>query len=407
MSGSGVILYHQHQLIMILRSILLSTSAFCALGMTAALPQTGSGETGGYTLVWQDLFDDDELNLLRWNIEVNGSGGGNNELQYYTDRPENVSVGDDGKGNHCLILTARREEYKNKHFTSGRVNTKNFVAFTHGKVEASIRLPKTANGLWPAFWMMGNDYDAVGWPKCGETDILEMGHQNGISSGMQDRFFNGAAHWGPQWPQASHAQDCTKSYSLQDDEYHLFTLIWDDDTMAMYVDLDKQPKQIPYFKLNIPKDDPSNEWSAGNYFHKNNFILFNLAIGGNFPGIWDATGITALNDRNEQHQSMYVNFVKVYQKNNPTDDFYSVVAGDSESSDNSAVTEISEDESGPTINVDCCKAESEGSELTVYDACGNIVGCGENCVFIGCLPIGMYIIRAKGPQGLSSLKIIK
>ena len=132
-----------------------------ALPASAAEPQDGSGETGGYKLVWQDLFDSGELKVGRWNIEINGAGGGNNELQYYTDRDENVRVGDDGQGNGCLILTARREDYKGKSFTSGRVNSKNLFAFTHGKIEASIKLPATANGLWPAFWMMGNDYDAV------------------------------------------------------------------------------------------------------------------------------------------------------------------------------------------------------------------------------------------------------
>ena len=130
---------------------------FMALASCAALPavakdaQVGTGEADGYRLVWQDLFDDSELRPDRWNIEVNGSGGGNNELQFYTDRKSNVRLGDDGKGNHCLILTAVREVYSGKQFTSGRINSKNKVAFTHGKVEAAIKLPKTANGLWPAF----------------------------------------------------------------------------------------------------------------------------------------------------------------------------------------------------------------------------------------------------------------
>lgn len=79
-----------------------------SLAASAADPQVGTGETDGYRLVWQDLFDGTELDPQRWNIEVNGSGGGNNELQYYTDRESNVRIGDDGNGNSCLILTARR-----------------------------------------------------------------------------------------------------------------------------------------------------------------------------------------------------------------------------------------------------------------------------------------------------------
>lgn len=276
--------------------------------------QIGTGETDGYKLVWQDLFDASELNPMRWDIEVNGAGGGNNELQYYTDRDVNVRLGEDGAGNHCLILTARRENYNGKNFTSGRLNTKNRIAFTHGKIEASIKMPKTANGLWPAFWMMGNDFDMVGWPRSGEIDIVEMGNSNGINAGTQERYFNGACHWGPGWPNASYAKDTTKSYSLQDGEFHLFTMLWDENSIKMYVDLDKQPKQNPYYSMDIPQNEPNNEWSPGNYFHKDNFILFDLAVGGNFTGIWDANGITALNDGNGQEASMYVNYVRVYQK---------------------------------------------------------------------------------------------
>ena len=180
-----------------MKKYLLPALLMAATTAFAADSQSGTGETDGYKLVWQDLFDFGTLNPDRWNIEVNGSGGGNNELQFYTDRSENVRVGDDGKGNGCLILTARRENYNNRNFTSGRINSKTKVAFTHGKIEASIKIPTTANGLWPAFWMMGNDYDQVGWPRCGETDIMEMGHSNGINRGVSDRFFNGACHWGP------------------------------------------------------------------------------------------------------------------------------------------------------------------------------------------------------------------
>ncbi len=291
-------------------AILLSISSLPAF---SAEPQTGSGETNGYTLVWQDLFDADELNLQRWNVEVNNSGGGNNELQYYTDRAENVSLQDDGKGNHCLVLTARRENYGGRSFTSGRINSQGKIAFKHGKVEASIKFPSTANGLWPAFWMMGNDYNQVGWPKCGETDIVEMGHSDGFG-GTQDRYFNGACHWGQAWPQCSYAQATTYPYSLQDGEFHLFTLIWDEESIAMYVDLDKYPNVEPYYKMDIPDNQPDNADWPGNYFHKNNFILFNLAVGGGFPGIYDANGITALNDANGNQASMYVNYVKVYQK---------------------------------------------------------------------------------------------
>ena len=292
-----------------MKKYLLPALLMAATTAFAADSQSGTGETDGYKLVWQDLFDFGTLNPDRWNIEVNGSGGGNNELQYYTDRTENVRVGDDGKGNGCLILTARREDYNNRNFTSGRVNSKTKVAFTHGKIEASIKIPTTANGLWPAFWMMGNDITELGWPRCGETDIMEMGHGDGIAAGTHDRLFNGALHWANA--DGSHAQYAgvsTNSYNIQDGEFHLFTLVWDESEIRMYLDLDRNPSAEPYLTMKV------SEGELASQFHKPGFILFNLAVGGDFPGIHDAEGVTALNDGNSQSQSMFVNYVKVYEK---------------------------------------------------------------------------------------------
>ena len=292
-----------------MKKYLLPALLMAATTAFAADSQSGTGETDGFKLVWQDLFDFGTLNPDRWNIEVNGSGGGNNELQYYTDRTENVRVGDDGKGNGCLILTARREDYNNRNFTSGRINSKTKVAFTHGKIEASIKIPTTANGLWPAFWMMGNDITELGWPRCGETDIMEMGHGDGIAAGTHDRLFNGALHWANA--DGSHAQYAgvsTNSYNIQDGEFHLFALIWDESEIRMYLDLDRNPSAEPYLTMKV------SEGELASQFHKPGFILFNLAVGGDFPGIHDAEGVTALNDGNSQSQSMFVNYVKVYEK---------------------------------------------------------------------------------------------
>ena len=275
-------------------------------------PGTGSGETDGYKLVWEDQFNDGVLDESKWYIEVNGDGGGNQELQYY--RAENISVGPDEDGNGCLIITARRENYNGKSFTSGRLNTSDRYEFTHGKVEASIKLPSTANGLWPAFWLLGADYDTNGWPRCGEIDIMEMGNSAGISSGTQDRFFNGAAHWGFYRDGAypNYANSKTNSYSLQDGEFHLFTLIWDENSLSMYLDMDKYPDNAPYYKMDI--NDTSDDWSTGLYFHHDFFIIFNLAVGGRFTGILNASGITALPQDGDEAK-MYVDYVRVYQKN--------------------------------------------------------------------------------------------
>lgn len=355
----------------------------------AQAAQEGSGETDGYVLVWQDLFDADELNPLRWDIEVNGSGGGNNELQYYTDRADNVRLGDDGQGNHCLILTARRESYLGKSFTSGRVNTKNRIAFTHGKIEAAIKFPSTANGLWPAFWMMGNDYDDVGWPKSGEIDIVEMGNSNGISNGVQDRYFNGACHWGQGWPAASYAKDTTKAYSLQDGEFHLFTLIWDDEAVAMYVDLDRMNPQTPYFKMTIPQDDPDNVWSPGNYFHKDNFILFNLAVGGDFTGIHSADGITALNDDNGQQAAMYVDYVRIYQKGVLGERTDFLDPGDPRQ-EAAAIDDIAD--AVPAISYDGARITSAAPMLSLYSLSGTRMAASTTGVIDTCgLAPGVYL----------------
>lgn len=275
------------------------------------LSDIGSGEINGYKIVWEDKFDSGTLDeAKRWSVEVNGNGGGNSELQYY--RRENISVGTEPvSGASCLIITAKKENFLNKTCTSGRLTTQNKMTVKYGKIEARIKLPKTANGLWPAFWTLGADIPTVGWPKCGEIDILEMGNSNGIKNGTQETYFNGACHWGESWNNGSYpnyARATTNPYSLQDD-FHLYTLIWDENAIKMYLDLDKYPNNSPYFEMTINGQDVVG--NPRRYFHKPNFVILNLAIGGNFPQIWDINKITALNSGDAK---MYVDFVRVYQK---------------------------------------------------------------------------------------------
>ena len=374
-----------------------------ALPAMAAEPQNGTGETDGYKLVWQDLFDGESLNLDRWNIEVNGDGGGNAELQYYTARLDNVRVGDDGEGNGCLILTAKKEVYNGKQCTSGRITTKNKIAFKHGKIEAAIKLPQTANGLWPAFWMMGNDFDQVGWPRCGETDIMEFGNATGIANGTQDRYFNGACHWGTAWnDHRQHANAITNSYSLQDGEFHIYTCIWDQDKVAMYVDLDKNPNASPYYIMTIP-ETTTDQTHPGYYFHKENFILFNLAVGGNFPGIWDINSITALNEGNNYQQSMYVNYVKIYQKGTSDESTNFADPGDTTMGgvDGVAAAEMEISYAAGVVTLPVA------GDIQVYSASGALVasGRGEQLSVDG-LAAGMYIVKASADGCQATRKII-
>jgi beta-glucanase (GH16 family) len=270
-----------------------------------------------YKLMWEDNFDKPVLDASNWNVIVSGNGGGNRELEFY--RRENISTGNEPvTGESCLIITAKKENYRLKPATSGRLSTQNKVTFKYGKVEARIKMPKTANGLWPAFWMLGNDFPKVVWPKCGEIDIAEMGNKNAILNGTQDRYFNGACHWGEKFNHGkypNYGKSTTNSYSLQDD-FHLYTLIWDSLAIKMFLDLDKYPTNPPYFEMpiianNLP-DDP------GRYFHKQFFIIFNLAVGGNFPNIRNINKITALKAGDVK---MYVDYVRVYQKGLPSEKF--------------------------------------------------------------------------------------
>lgn len=277
--------------------------------------QEGSAAVNdGYTLVWEDLFDEGFLKESVWNVEVNGNGGGNNELQYY--RRENITFEAEPTTNRqCLVLTARKENFGGKNATSGRLNTNGKVAYQYGKIEALIKLPTTYKGLWPAFWMMGNDFDQVGWPACGELDILEMGNSGGYSSPEKAAaFINGACHWGTRWDDHyAYGPSKTLQNSLQDGQFHLITVTWDESFIRCYANYGTS-KQEMYYEIDVKKVDLSDKTVAGNYFKKPFFIIFNLAVGGNFPQIWDINQITALNDANNYEAKMYIDYVKVYQK---------------------------------------------------------------------------------------------
>ena len=148
-----------------------------------------------YELMWSDEFDGETLDLNKWVIEDRGDGCGNFELQYYDERGVSIEK-EANTGRSCLVITARKEEHRGCTASSGRINTSNSCNFKYGRVDALIRMPRTANGLWPAFWLLGSQYPEVDWPMCGEIDIVEMGDLRGIKRGTQDRFFFGVCHWG-------------------------------------------------------------------------------------------------------------------------------------------------------------------------------------------------------------------
>jgi len=310
-----------------------------------------NGTAQEYKLVWEENFNGNKLNTSIWTAEKNRRGGGNAEMQYYL--PENATIEMHPSGVSCLVLNAKKENYKDdfggiRPATSARLNTQGKMTFTYGKLEIRVQPPKTANGLWPAFWMLGDNivpnlgYDdsvdntpkeelekmgRVLWPKCGEIDILEMGNANGIKNGTQDRYFNGACHWGESFNGGHYPNKSgnkTADYSLQDG-FHLWTLIWTPDSIKMYLDLDKYPDTTPYFEMSIAGDGSPN--TPSRYFHKPFHLLLNLAVGGYFTGIPAPDKYPAtISDNCEQFlkitglptdgspAKMYIDYIRLYQR---------------------------------------------------------------------------------------------
>ncbi len=314
----------------------------CLLSIVIGCIQSSCAKSE-WELVWSDEFDGTELNTAYWNIEDNARGGGNAELQYYS--PNNVSIERHPvSGENCLVLSARREDYRNRPCTSARLNTQDKMTVCYGKIEARIAFPHTADGLWPAFWMLGNnlatnlgDNDDVDrqaaqlaregrvvWPKCGEIDICEMGHHTGIENGTQDRYFNGAAHWGESFNNGAYPNVggfYTADYSVQGD-FHLFTLIWTEDSIAMYLDSITQP----YFQLSL-RNKEINE--PGHYFNHPFYLVLNLSVGGFFPDMPAEEKYPLLitaDDPSFQRVTalpadgtpvkMYVDYIRVYKQRN-------------------------------------------------------------------------------------------
>lgn len=234
-------------------------------------------------LVAQDEFNvDGAPNDAMWNYDIGtGSNGwGNNELQYYTDRPENIVVQDG-----MLHITAHQESYMGSGYTSARITTKGKMEQKYGRYEARIKLP-WGQGIWPAFWLLGNDIDAVGWPNCGEIDVMEY-------RGQEPTIIHGSLH-GPGYS-AGNAE--TKSYDLMNDrfdnDFHIFGIEWGPEYVNFYVD------DVLYNQ--ITPEDVSGEW----VYDKPFYILMNLAVGGSFVG--------SPNQNTVFPQTMMVDYVRVYQ----------------------------------------------------------------------------------------------
>ena len=253
-----------------------------------------------YKKVWADEFDNvGSVDERTWNFETGNynQGFGNWELENYSKANATVGLAPDGT-TKALIITAKPD------LTSARLFTKDKVSFKYGKLETRIMIPKTANGLWPAFWLLGNTGT---WPSCGEIDVLEMGHVDGIKNGTQEKYYSGACHWGvyQNGGYPNYGKFTTSPTSLQDGKFHKFVLEWTPEVINMYLD----DAAKPYYSMDI--SDRSLNTSPGNYFNKQFYLLVNLAIGGNFTGVHDRAAVTALNSGEKK---MYVDYIRLYQK---------------------------------------------------------------------------------------------
>ncbi|MDB5229500.1 MAG: hypothetical protein JWN76_305 [Chitinophagaceae bacterium] len=236
--------------------------------------QSSSAVTYEYNnLVWSDEFSGTTVNTGNWVFETGGGGWGNNEKQYYQASNATVSNG-------TLVITAKKQQVGSNAYTSARMKTAGKHQFTYGRIEARIKLP-LGQGLWPAFWMLGANIGTVGWPQCGETDIME--HIN------TDNIIHGTIHWYNN----GHAS-YSGTISSTPANYHVYTVEWDSAAIRWYVD------GVKYHEANI-----LNNINGTDEFHKPFFILLNMAVGGDWPGqTIDNTKLPA---------SMYVDYVRVYQ----------------------------------------------------------------------------------------------
>jgi beta-glucanase (GH16 family) len=226
-------------------------------------------------IIWTDEFNYSGLpDSTKWGNEVGFIR--NHELQYYTNRRIENSVVKNG----CLMIIGRKESYNGADYTSASINTLGKFSWKYGRAEARIKLP-AGQGLWPAFWMMGDDRPAVGWPKCGEIDIME--HINAELKAY------GTAHW----DNGGHVQS---GGNIRTDvtKWHVYAVEWNQDSIRWFLDDQR------YWGVSIKNSENDTQ-----EFHEPFYLLLNLAIGGDWPKNPDATSIFP--------DTMYVDYVRVYQ----------------------------------------------------------------------------------------------
>jgi beta-glucanase (GH16 family) len=249
-------------------------------GCVAACGGGGASPPPPWQLVWSDEFDGAALDTTKWAIDT-GNGFGTGQQDYDTARPDNVSV-----AGGQLVLTALSESYQGASYTSGRIESNGHFSQAYGRFEASIQLPQ-GQGMWPAFWLLGDDYAQVGWPQCGEIDVME-------NRGADPTTVYGSLH-GPGGDNhvAAYALPGSTSFA---DGLHQFAVEWEPGEVRWYVD-----GQL-YATLSSDTFPRSQPWVFDHPF----FIVLDLAVGGQFGGNVNAS--TAF------PQAMRVDYVRVYSR---------------------------------------------------------------------------------------------
>jgi beta-glucanase (GH16 family) len=251
-----------------------------------------AGNPSAWKLVWSDEFKGPKgaaVDSSKWSFDVGGNGWGNNELETYTSRTVNAHL----EGG-WLIIKALKEPFTGpdsitRDYTSARLLTKNKFSQTYGRFEARIKIPY-GQGIWPAFWMLGDNIETVRWPNCGEIDIMEnIGKEPSIVHGT----FHGPGYSGGKGVSAAYTLPGGQKFSA---DFHVFAVEWEPNVMRFYVD-------GLLYKTRTPADLPAGAaWVFDHPF----FIILNVAVGGGWPGNPDATTVFP--------QQMLVDYVRVYQR---------------------------------------------------------------------------------------------
>ena len=242
---------------------------------------TSPSSYSGYNLVWEEEFDGSSLDLSVWNYETGASGWGNNESQYYRSGNKNAEL-DQG----YLRITAKEETHLGAPYTSARLTTQGKESFQYGRIDIRAKVPY-GQGVWPALWMLGDNFGSAGWPTCGEIDIMELIGGDGYN----DRTVYGTAHWSNNGSHAEYGGN--KSLPLGEkynDEFHVFSIVWNSSSIRWYVD------NSLYHTMNT---------ASLTAFQNKFFFILNIAVEGNWPG--------PVGPSTQFPQYMLVDYIRVFQ----------------------------------------------------------------------------------------------